>query len=626
MSELLLSIQDASVTFGGKPLFENLTMHIHEGDKICLVGKNGAGKTTLMHMITGTRELDGGKRWAVPGLTIGYLQQEVQPNVGQRVFDYILSGLPAELQIEDYHYRVEMMLEPFELTATDTMEMLSGGQLRRAALARALVEEPSILMLDEPTNHLDIGAIEWLENFLRAYRGTLLCVSHDKTFLANITNKIFWLDRGRIRVCPKGFAYFEEWSGMLLEQEERELINRGRIVAQEEAWASQGVKARRKRNVRRLEQMKEARDKLKIEKSQFLKAKSKIELPPLAAADASKIIAEFIKVGKLFTRPGGEEKTILDGFNLRIQRGDRIGILGKNGSGKTSFLKLMIGELAPDMGKVKLAPNLEISYFDQKRVDLDPEKSLWGTLCPTGGDYVKVRGKERHVCGYLKDFLFDPKNARDLVGTLSGGQKNRLLLAKILAHPGSLLILDEPTNDLDMDTLEMLEDTLAHYDGTMLIVSHDRDFLDQTVTKILAFEGEGVVEGYIGGYSDYMVATGKSLPVKAPVKSQKPKKSAPVMEPVFHLEQTNSPAVKPSTVKPKLSNKLQYELRELPRTIARLEQEINDINVLLADAELYAKDPNLFHNSLRRLVEAQEALDKSETRWLELEELHGTGS
>jgi ATP-binding cassette subfamily F protein uup len=486
---VLLSIQDAFVTFGRTPLFEGLSFNIHEGNKICLVGKNGAGKTTLMHMITGTRELDGGKRTQLPGLSIGYLQQDVSPQSNQTVFEYIYSGLKPEKQVEEYEYMVEMMLEPFELHADDQMDMLSGGQLRRASLAHILVEEPDILLLDEPTNHLDLSAIEWLEDYLRSYRGTLLCISHDKTFLANITNKIFWLDRGNIRVCPKGFAHFDEWSEMLIDQEAREIAKREKLVAQEVAWASTGVKARRKRNVRRVEEMKIARDKLKSDKYSFNKMVSKIELEPPKASMASKIIAEFFKVGKSFD-DDGREKKILEKFNLRVMKGDRIGILGKNGSGKTTFLKLLIGESKPDMGKIKLAKNLNISYFDQKREDLDLTTSLWENLCPGGGEYIDVGGKTRHVCGYLKDFLFDPKHAKDLVGTLSGGQRNRLMLAKVLANPGNCLILDEPTNDLDMDTLEMLEDILIKYDGTLFIVSHDRDFLDQTVTKILSFEGD----------------------------------------------------------------------------------------------------------------------------------------
>ncbi len=510
-SPAILSVRDACVTFGKTPLFETLSFNIHQGDKICLVGKNGAGKSTLMQIVTGERELDGGERWVEPGTQVGYLQQEVPFKQEQTIRHFIFSALPKEKQTDEYAYMVDMVAVPFELHPDDKMESLSGGQLRRAALARALVEEPDLLLLDEPTNHLDLSAIEWLENFLKyQYRGALLCVSHDKTFLSNISDKVFWLDRGKVRVCPRGFGHFEEWADELIEQEKRELRNRERAVLIEQEWANRGVKARRKRNIRRLEEMKKARDSLRADKSLFNKTMRKIELEPIEAGMISHIVAEFHKVAKSFDGEQGN-KTILDGFNLRIMKGDRIGLLGKNGSGKTTFLKLLTGQVEPDKGKIKLAHNAEISYFDQKRGDLRTEKSLWGNLCPDGGEYINVAGKHRHVCGYLKDFMFDPQDAHNLVSTLSGGQRNRLMLAKVLANPGNLLILDEPTNDLDMDTLDMLEEIISSYKGTLIVVSHDRDFLDQTVSKIIAFEGDGKVDGYIGGYSDYLEATGKLL-------------------------------------------------------------------------------------------------------------------
>ncbi len=602
---LILSIQDAYVTFGGKPLFDSLSFTVHEGDKICLVGKNGAGKTTLMHMITGTKELDGGKRWEAPGTRVGYLHQEISVEEEVKLFDYIFQGLPEEKRTQDYEYMVEMVCEPLELNENDLMGKLSGGQLRRAALARALVEEPDILLLDEPTNHLDLGAIEWLEEYLKSYRGALLCVSHDKTFLKNISDKVFWLDRGNIRVCPKGYTHFDQWSEMLLEQERRELENRQKIVSQEQDWANKGIKARRKRNIRRLEQMKIARDKLKSDKSLFNKTMRKIELEPLSAAESSKIVAEFYRVCKSFS-DGDEQKIILDKFNIRIMKGDRIGLLGKNGSGKTSFLKLLVGELSVDGGKVKLSKNVEFSYFDQKRKDLNPKHSLRKTLCPNGGDYINVNGKDRHVCGYLKDFMFDPKAANDAVSTLSGGQKNRLMLAKILANPGSFLILDEPTNDLDMDTLEMLEEMLIHYPGTLLVVSHDRDFLDQTVSKIIAFEGGGEIEGYIGGYSDYLAAKNPKN-IKQEVVITTPNKSS---------DTGNSP-----TKANKLTYKLQYELDNLPVKIEQLEEEVLTLQERLNDPMLYQTDPDTFSQISKRIGIAGNELKEAETRWLELEEM-----
>lgn len=606
------------VTFGGKPLFENLSFNIHESDRICLVGRNGAGKSTLMRVITGEHELDSGERWAPPtGVSIGYMRQEVKPQEGQKVFDFIYDGLDEERQCEEYAYMVDMVMAPLELNANDLMTNLSGGQMRRACLARSLVEEPDILLLDEPTNHLDLEGIEWLENYLRSYRGTLICISHDKTFLKNITNKIFWLDRGEIRTCPKGFAHFDEWSTMLLEQEERELARRAKIVEQEVEWASRGVKARVKRNVRRLENARVARDQLKADKSSYRRAISKVELPPLKPEQSSRVIVEFFNVSKTYQplHEDQNEKKILEQFNFRVMRGDRIGILGKNGSGKTSFLKMLIGELSPDIGKVKLGKNINLSYFDQKRSDLDPEKTLWKTLCENGGDYVNVAGKDRHVCGYLKDFLFDPKNAKDRVATLSGGQRNRLLLAKILANPGNFLILDEPTNDLDMDTLEILEEIISHYKGTLFIVSHDRDFLDQTVTQILAFEGDAQIEHCVGGYSDYLEKKQKEKDLEKRYNSGKSSNNNKQNEEKSQKDDKGKKSQK------KLSYKEKFELENLPAKIAKLEEEVKNLNEFLIDPESYNKDPEGFEKASRRVAIAKGELDEAEIRWLELEEI-----
>jgi ABC transport system ATP-binding/permease protein len=364
---LVLSVQEAHIRYANKVIFDALDFSIHENDKICLVGKNGAGKSTLMNIITGRRELDGGTVWQLPGTTVGYLHQEITFDPDQNVHDYVFAGLAEENQSETHAYKVEKVLQPLDLDVGAKMGRLSGGQLRRVALARALVEEPDILLLDEPTNHLDLDVIEWLEKYLKAYHGAIVCISHDKAFLANISNKVFWLDRGRLRVCPRGFGYFEEWQTQLLEQEERELQNRQKILDMEQEWASRGVKARRKRNIRRLELMKEEREKLKADKSAFRKLMSTIDLEPLEYdGGTSKIVAEFYQVNKAF-RQDKSEKIILDRFNFRILRGDRIGVLGRNGSGKTSFLKMLIGEMAPDSGKVKLAKDIQFSYFDQKR-------------------------------------------------------------------------------------------------------------------------------------------------------------------------------------------------------------------------------------------------------------------
>ena len=603
-STLLLSVQNGLIRFGDKVLFENLSFSIRQGEKVCLIGKNGAGKTTLMNIITGTRDLDEGLRWQLQGSTVGYLQQDVVPKAGQTVREFIFAALNN--QDGSHDYKIERVVEPLELHLDDQMTNLSGGQLRRAALARALVEEPDILLLDEPTNHLDLDIIEWLEGYLKAYRGSILCISHDKVFLGNVSEEVFWLDRGKLKVCPRGFSFFEEWATMLLEQEERELQNRQKVLDQEVEWASRGVKARRKRNVRRVELMKTERDKLRTDKSALAKMLAKIELTPAEAAEAaSRIAVEFYNVGKTYIEDH-KEKVILSAFNLRILRGDRIGIIGKNGSGKTSFLRLLVKELTPDTGKVKVAKDLEYSYFDQKRKDLHPDSSLQRILCPNGSDYIDVAGKARHVCGYLRDFLFDPKMVSHPVSTLSGGQKNRLMLAKIMANPGGLLILDEPTNDLDMDTLDMLEDMLAQYKGTLLVVSHDRDFLDQTVSKILAFEGDGKVDVVIGGYQDYLAKRkGTEKPVEI-VKGKAKKQAAPQN-------------VKSATVK--MTYIQTYELGQLPLKIAALEKEIAAIEPQLADPELYTRDAALFDKLSRNLAHAKTTLHEAEEKWLELEEL-----
>lgn len=604
------------------PVFEGLAFNIHERARIALVGKNGAGKSTLMNIITGVQELDEGDRWEEPGTTIGYLRQDIIPKEGQSVFDYIFEEIKED-EAELYSYKVDIVAEALQLDVNAQMTRLSGGQVRRAGLARSLVEEPDILLLDEPTNHLDLEAIEWLEEYLNSYRGTLLVISHDRTFLSNITNQVFWLDRGGLKVSPRGFKYFDEWSTALLEQEERELSNRKSSVDLEVRWASRGVKARVKRNVRRLAQVKEMRDKLKADQASYRKATAKIDLKPIDNIDAtSKVVCEFHKVFKSFQREdGGDDLTVLDNFSLRIQRGERIGILGKNGSGKTTFLKMLLQELEPDQGRVKVRKEMEFSYFDQKRSDLDPTDTLKKTLSPGGGDYIDVMGKQRHVCGYLKNFMFDPSRAQDKVSQLSGGQKNRLMLAKILANPKTCLILDEPTNDLDMDTLDMLEEIISQYTGTLIVVSHDRDFLDQTVTKILAFEGNGKVETVIGGYSDYLeMKKNQGQEIKAELSEI----AAPKVKDKPSADVVKSPenaAQKPTKPLVKLTYKDQRELNNLPSKIENAEAEIAALSEALSQPGFFKEDPKGFHKATCELSDAQAKLERYESRWLELEEM-----
>ena len=633
---LLLSLEDIALSFGGKPLFEGLTLHISEGDKICLVGKNGAGKTTLMRLITEDLELDGGKRFVYPGLSIGYLAQKVEHNPTDTVAAFVLSGLAVEDRGEEKRYLADMVIEPLGLDGTAIMKTLSGGQLRRAALARALVAGPELLLLDEPTNHLDLGAIQWLEDYLASYPGALVCVSHDRAFLKAVSRKVFWIDRGIIRTCPKGYAYFDEWQEQIVEQEARELQNMQKRFEAEVDWTQGGVTGRRKRNVRRLRELVRLREKLKADKASYNQTMRTIELEPLPPSQASKVVAEFKNVSKAFVHEG-RKTHILKDFHLRIMRGDRIGILGKNGSGKSTFLRLLVGEMEPDGGRIQRGKTVEISYFDQNRQTLDPNKSLWQTLAGDGSHVTLGQGpnaKMIHVCGYLKSFLFDPKAARDRVGTLSGGQQNRLLLAKMLAQPGSLLILDEPTNDLDMDTLDMLQEILSEYAGTLILVSHDRDFLDRTVTKVIAFEGHAQVEGYVGGYTDYLEAKAKkeSREVKA---SRSP--LTPTLSPWGRggNDQPSPPRGEGGASAPgegvqqkpsKMTFKLKHELDTLPKKIAALEAELQQLRTTLADATLYTRDPEGFDKATRRFGSAQRELDAAELRWLELDEMRQTSA
>ena len=605
--QVLLSLQNVAVTFGKQPLFEDITFHIREGERIAVVGRNGAGKSTLMKLVADALKVDAGERWQLAGITIGMMRQDVKATPNQKIRDFVFEGIKAE-DADSVSYLVDMVLQPLELDPDSLTITLSGGQMRRAELARALVEDPDILLLDEPTNHLDLDIIEWLENYLKGQQKTFVCISHDKTFLANVTNKVFWIDRGDIKVSPEGFAKFEDWSTQLLEQEERELHNRQKKLDIEQEWASRGVKARRKRNQQRLENMKKERARLKAEQSSFRRVTSKIKIDAPDVELTSKNIAEFYNVSKSF-----DDKILLDQFSIKIQRGDRIGILGKNGSGKTTFLKLLIGELEPGKGSVKRRKEVEFSYFDQRRSKLNDDYSLWKTLSEDENDYIDVMGKERHVCGYLKQFLFDPAEAKSKVSTLSGGQKNRLMLAKVLANPKNFLILDEPTNDLDMDTLDMLEDILCAYNGTLIVVSHDRDFLDQTVSQVLAFEGDGKVESVIGGYSDYLEFKKKQDRTKSETSGVKAKAKKEDPSSQKEVIQKKSPA-------PKLTYKDKYELEQLPKKIAAHEEEIAALTERLKDPKFYQTDPEEFLRAGRHLERAKKKLDEAETRWLELSE------
>ena len=601
-SQLILSIKEAMVRFKDKPIFEDLNFNLHQKSRIALVGKNGSGKTTLMKMIAGEIELEEGERWLENKIEIGYLNQEFVNLSDNNIFQELISTINDD---EEKKFKIDIITEALNINLKSKLIDLSGGQLRKVGLAKALINEPDILLLDEPTNHLDLEVIEWLENYLNKYNGTIICVSHDRTFLSNVTNKVFWIDRGNLKISPKGFKFFDEWSQSLLEQEEKELRNRKQSLSVDIEWASKGVKARVKRNVRRLEQIKLMQKKLEEDESSYRRAISKIKVNSnIKFKDHAKSISEFFNVSKSF-KTNSEEIKILENFNFKINKGDRIGILGGNGSGKTTFLKLLLKEEIPDKGTIKNFKNIEFSYFDQKRSDLFLKETIKKNMCPSGGDYINVMGKDRHVYGYLKEFQFDPKILNDYVSTLSGGQKNRLMLAKILANPKSCLILDEPTNDLDMDTLDLLEEILINYKGTLIIVSHDRDFLDQTVTRILAFQGDGKVIDCIGGYSDYLKLKKNSFKNKNLIKHDLNK-----------FKKDNQSKISNNN---KLTYKLEHELSIIPSEIKKLETIISQMNNILSDADLYTKNIDKFLESSKTLEMSKKKLDELETRWLELD-------
>ena len=601
-SQLILSIKEAMVRFKDKPIFEDLNFNLHQKSRIALVGKNGSGKTTLMKMIAGEIELEEGERWLENKIEIGYLNQEFVNLSDNNIFQELISTINDD---EEKKFKIDIITEALNLNLKSKLIDLSGGQLRKVGLAKALINEPDILLLDEPTNHLDLEVIEWLENYLNKYNGTIICVSHDRTFLSNVTNKVFWIDRGNLKISPKGFKFFDEWSQSLLEQEEKELRNRKQSLSVDIEWASKGVKARVKRNVRRLEQIKLMQKKLEEDESSYRRAISKIKVNSnIKFKDHAKSISEFFNVSKSF-KTNSEEIKILENFNFKINKGDRIGILGGNGSGKTTFLKLLLKEEIPDKGTIKNFKNIEFSYFDQKRSDLFLKETIKKNMCPSGGDYINVMGKDRHVYGYLKEFQFDPKILNDYVSTLSGGQKNRLMLAKILANPKSCLILDEPTNDLDMDTLDLLEEILINYKGTLIIVSHDRDFLDQTVTRILAFQGDGIAIDCIGGYSDYLKLKKNRF------------KSKNLMR--YNLNKVKKDNQSKISNNNKLTYKLEHELSIIPSEIKKLETIISQMNNILSDADLYTKNIDKFLESSKTLEMSKKKLDELETRWLELD-------
>ena len=596
-SSLIFSLREAYVSFGKKEIFNNLDVNIHQGDRIALIGKNGVGKSTLMKIISEKQDLDQGELWKQGGSRINYFSQQLELTEKNSIEEELMKVLSSE----EEKYKIDIFCDNLALDKTDIIHNLSGGQKRRVGLIKSLIVESNIILLDEPTNHLDLECIIWLENYLKSFSGAIMCVSHDRTFLSNFTNKVFWLDRGNLRVSPKGFKNFDRWSEELFEQEARELKNRKQFVSIEVDWANRGVKARVKRNVKRMERAKQLKIKLEKDEASYRKAVASVKMQTLkTGSDNSKFIAEFNKVSIIYEK---QTKKVLDNVSIKISKKDRIGLLGNNGTGKSTFLKALIGIITISQGTIKLKKNMNFSYFDQLRNDLNTNYSLKKILVPAGGDYLKVQGKDRHVCSYLKDFMFDPSKATDSIHTLSGGQQNRLLLAKVLANPQTGLILDEPTNDLDLETMDLLTEMLTNYKGTLLIVSHDRDFLDQTVNKILYFEGNGKVSIFMGGYSDFL----KSQEEKKPVKLKNSAK--------------NTKQEKAKKFNTKLSFKFKYELETLPKDIDCIQKKILEINNELKNTNLYLDNYDKFTNITKELTTFKEQLYKKEERWLKLLEL-----
>ncbi|RZI45177.1 ABC-F family ATP-binding cassette domain-containing protein [Candidatus Finniella inopinata] len=587
MSAPLLSLRETSLSFGGRPLFEDLSIHLSQGDKTCLVGRNGCGKSTMLKLLAGLLEPDKGERFLQPGVSLEYLAQDGPLPADQTILDFI--------QEKAETFKAEAIVNRLDLDPSRVMANLSGGERRRVSLAKALVAESDILLLDEPTNHLDLATIQWLEGHLRDFKGALIVISHDRTFLETVSTSTLWLDRGILRHHKKGFGDFESWSDQILEEEEKHLDRLDNRLRLETVWLHRGVTARRKRNQGRLRQLMD----LRAQKSDRLGNQiGKSKSVSLDGNWGSKLTIEAKEVTKTIAG-----RTLINKFSARILRGERIGIIGPNGAGKTTLLKVLLGITPPDEGHVRLGKTVEPIYFDQLRTKLDPRLTLWESMCPQGGDQVFVQGKPRHVFGYLRDFLFEEKQIRGQVSILSGGEKNRLCLAQALAQPGNLLVLDEPTNDLDMDTLDLLIDMLSDFEGTLLIVSHDRDFLDKLTTSIIAVEGEGVIAEYIGGYQDYL-------------------RQRPNMKAKTQTAPKASVAGNPEKPQPKrVSYHLKRELEQLPNLIQQLNHQINDLENQLASPELVNKPHHEISLISQHLEEKRQALDQAETRWLELSEL-----
>ncbi len=598
----LLTLKDIALGFGGRPLFESITLAVSRGDRLCLVGRNGCGKSTLLKVIAGTLEPDRGERAVQPGVTVATLVQEPDLSAHASALAAVVAGLTPAHAGETH--RAEILLDALDVPADRDPATLSGGEARRVALAQALVSEPDVLLLDEPTNHLDLPTIAWLEETLAAFRGAIILISHDRAVLRRVTRATLWLDRGRLRRLDEGFAAFDAWSDTITAQEEIEWAKRDKLIAQETTWSRQGISARRKRNQGRLRRL----HALRAERVQRIQRAGGVTLEADSGETSGKLVIEAEGICKSY-----DGRRVLKPFSTRILRGDRVGIVGPNGAGKSTLLNLLTGRLRPDQGRLRLGTNLTPTTLDQHRSLLDGDKTVWDLLADSGGDHINVRGRPRHVVGYLRDFLFEDRQARSPVSSLSGGERNRLLLAKALARPTNLLILDEPTNDLDMETLDLLEEMLADYDGTLLLVSHDRDFLDRVVTATIVLPGDGRAVDYAGGFSDALAQAGGSMAALFPGLAVSPAPAA------LKAKAPAPPADKPKGRAAKLSYKQQRALEALPARIEALQVQVARLEEDLADPGLFKRDPDGFQDRADRLAATRAELATAEDEYLELE-------
>ncbi len=594
----LLQLSGIMLTFGGDPVFDNLDLVVHPGDRVALVGRNGSGKSTLMKVMAGLTLPDAGTRVVPPGVTVGYMEQDPDLSAYTTLGDYAAANLP-----EGEEYKVAMVAEGLKFNPETLVTSASGGERRRAALARLMAEAPELMLLDEPTNHLDIQAIQWLEDELKSTRTAFVLISHDRAFLKALTRATLWIDRGQVRRRESGFDGFEEWRETVWAEEDDQRHKLDRKIKAEARWAVEGISARRKRNQGRVRALAD----LRAERAGQIRRQGTAAMALESGTTSGKRVVEAKGISKAFG-----DTNIVQNLDLRVLRGDRIAFVGPNGIGKTTLLKMLTGEIQPDSGTITLGTNLEIAVFDQTRAQLDPNASLWDNLTndPSmavsgSSDQIMVRGTPKHVVGYLKDFLFNEAQARAPVRSLSGGEKARLLLARIMAKPSNLLILDEPTNDLDVETLDLLQDILGDYDGTVLLVSHDRDFIDRVATSTVALEGQGRVGVFPGGWTDYM--------------TQRDTEWAP--EATFRAKTTSIPAPKPDAKRADtLSFTERKRLEDLPDLIAKMEAEINKLGELLEADDLFTKEPVKFRKASEMMADRQSQLAALEAEWMMLEE------